>query len=90
MAKWCFNYDSGEYEYIDRNGFSFSSGEFFFNCDNSEYQNEENDDNPSWRPLHGNGASQLMGQEYDRKSANALHYYEHGIAQQCREEHCAG
>ncbi len=45
MAKWCFNYDSGEYEYIDRNGFSFSSGEFVFNWDNSEYQNEENDDN---------------------------------------------
>lgn len=33
MAKWCFNYDSGEYEYIDRNGFSFSSGEFVFNWD---------------------------------------------------------
>ena len=29
MAKWCFNYDSGEYEYIDRNGFSFSSGNLF-------------------------------------------------------------
>lgn len=49
MAKWCFNYDSSEYEYIDRNGFSFSSGEFVFNWDNSEYQNEENDDNFLWQ-----------------------------------------
>ena len=48
-GKWCFNYDSGEYEYIDRNGFSFSSGEFVFNWDNSEYQNEENDDNFLWQ-----------------------------------------
>ena len=22
MSKWCFNYESGEYEYIDRDGFS--------------------------------------------------------------------
>lgn len=72
MAKWCFNYDSGEYEYIDRNGFSFSSGEFVFNWDNSEYQNEENDDNFLWqdddlsfcnfifihkKPMHQNDAS---------------------------------
>ena len=49
MAKWCFNYDSGEYEYIDRYGFSFSSGEFVYNWDNSEYQNEEDDDNFLWQ-----------------------------------------
>lgn len=22
MAKWCFNYESGEYEYIEKDGFS--------------------------------------------------------------------
>ena len=49
MAKWCFNYDSGEYEYTSRNGISISSGEFVFNWDNSEYQNEENDDNFLWQ-----------------------------------------
>ena len=27
MAKWCFNYESGEYEYIERDGFSIDRGE---------------------------------------------------------------
>ena len=25
MTKWCLNYESGEYEYIDRDGFSLVS-----------------------------------------------------------------
>ena len=27
MAKWCFNYESGEYEYIEKDGFSIDRGE---------------------------------------------------------------
>ncbi len=28
MSKWAFNYDSGEYENIDRDGFSWTRGEY--------------------------------------------------------------
>ncbi len=50
MAKLCFNYDSGDYEYIERDGFSIDRGEYVFNWDDSEYKEEErnslfNDDN---------------------------------------------
>lgn len=41
MAKWCFNYDSGEYEYIGKDGFSVDRGEYVFNWDDSEYLSEE-------------------------------------------------
>ena len=41
MTKWCFNYDSGEYEYIDRDGYSWDRGKFVFNWDDSEYKREE-------------------------------------------------
>lgn len=41
MAKWCFNYDSGEYEYIDKDGFSIDRGEYVYNWDDSEYRQEE-------------------------------------------------
>lgn len=41
MTKWCFNYESGEYEYIDRNGYSWDRGEYVYNWDNSEYKREE-------------------------------------------------
>ena len=41
MPKWCFNYDSGEYENIERNGFSIDQGEYVYNWDDSEYRQEE-------------------------------------------------
>lgn len=41
MSKWCLNYDSGEYEYIDRDGFSTDRGEYVYNWDDSEYRREE-------------------------------------------------
>lgn len=41
MAKWCFNYESGEYEYIERDGFSIDRGEYVYNWDDSEYCQEE-------------------------------------------------
>ena len=40
MAKWCYNYDSGEYEYIEENGFSIDRGEYVYNWDDSEYRRE--------------------------------------------------
>ena len=44
MSKYCFNYDSGEYEYIDRDGYSWDQGEYVYNWDDSEYRNEDDDD----------------------------------------------
>lgn len=41
MSKWCFNYDSGEYEYIDKDGYSWTQGEYVYNWDDSEYRREE-------------------------------------------------
>ena len=38
MAKYAFNYDSGEYEYIERDGFSV------YNWDDSEYRREEEEE----------------------------------------------
>ena len=51
MSKWCFNYETGDYEDIDRDGFSYTTGEYTNNWDDSEYrqedeeeQNQEDDD----------------------------------------------
>ena len=44
MSKWCFNYDSGEYEHIDRDGFSIDRGEFVYNWDDSEYRRGEEEE----------------------------------------------
>ena len=41
MSKYCFNYDSGEYENIERDGFSIDQGEYVYNLDDSEYRREE-------------------------------------------------
>ncbi len=41
MAKYAFNYDSGEYEYIERDGFSIDRGEYVYNWDDSEYRREK-------------------------------------------------
>ncbi len=38
--KWCYNYDSGEYEWIDENGYSLDQGEYVYNWDDSEYKEE--------------------------------------------------
>ena len=37
MAKWCFNYESGEYEYIEKDGFSIDRGEYVYNWDDSQF-----------------------------------------------------
>lgn len=41
MSKWCFNYDSGQYEDIDEDGYSWTQGEYVYNWDDSEYRHEE-------------------------------------------------
>ena len=41
MSKYCFNYDSGEYDNIERDGFSIDQGEYVYNWDDSEYRREE-------------------------------------------------
>ena len=41
MTKWCFNYESGDYEYIDRDGYSWDRGEYVYNWDDSKYKREE-------------------------------------------------
>lgn len=48
MSKWCFNYDSGEYEYIERDGFSITRGEYVYNWDDSDYRREEEEEE-RWR-----------------------------------------
>ena len=44
MPKWCFNYESGDYEYIERDGFSINQGEYVYNWDDSEYRREEEEE----------------------------------------------
>ena len=44
MAKYAFNYDSGEYEYIERDVFSIDRGECVYNWDDSEYRREEEEE----------------------------------------------
>lgn len=44
MSKWCFNYDSGEYENIEKDGFSVDRGEYVYNWDDSEYRREKEDE----------------------------------------------
>ncbi len=34
------NYDSGEYEWIDEDGYSWDQGEYVYNWDDSDYRNE--------------------------------------------------
>ncbi len=40
MSKWCYNYDSGEYEDIDEDGYSWTRNEYVLNWDDSEYKRE--------------------------------------------------
>lgn len=44
MAKWCLNYDSGEYEHITEDGFSIDRGEYVYNWDDSEYEREREEE----------------------------------------------
>lgn len=44
MSKYCYNYDSGEYEWIDPDGYSIDQGGYVFNWDDSEYRREEEEE----------------------------------------------
>ena len=44
MTKWCLNYDSGEYEDIDKDGYSWTRGEYVHNWDDSEYRREKEEE----------------------------------------------
>ena len=41
MLKYCYNYESGKYEYIDKDGYSWDQGKYVYNWDDSEYKREE-------------------------------------------------
>ena len=41
MTELCLNYESGEYEYIDKDGYSIGLGEYVYNWDDSEYRRGE-------------------------------------------------
>ena len=43
MTKWCLNYESCEYEDIDKDGYSWTQGKYVYNWDDSEYRREEED-----------------------------------------------
>ena len=45
MAKYVFDYETGEYEYIERDGFSIDRREYTYNWDDSEYRREEEEEN---------------------------------------------
>ena len=44
MSKWCLNYETGNYEFIDRDGFSETTGRYTFNWDDSEYRREKEEE----------------------------------------------
>lgn len=44
MTKWCYNYDDGEYQEIDRDGYNWEKGEYCMNWDDSEYRREEEEE----------------------------------------------
>ena len=44
MSKLCYNFESGEYENIERDGYSPDRGEYVFNWDDSEYKREEEEE----------------------------------------------
>ena len=39
MARYVLNYESGEYEYIERDGFSIDRGEYVYNWDKNQSPN---------------------------------------------------
>lgn len=41
--KFCLNYESGDYEWIEENGFSLDQGDFVFNWNRSAYDDDDDD-----------------------------------------------
>ncbi len=44
MSKWCFDFETGEFANIERDGFNIDRGEYTYNWDDSEYRREEEED----------------------------------------------
>lgn len=44
MPKYCYNYDTGDYEWIDEDGYSYNSGEYLYNWDSSEYERDKHNE----------------------------------------------
>lgn len=42
------NYDSGEYEWIDEDGYSWDQGEYVYSWDDSDYKNECDEEEDDW------------------------------------------
>ena len=59
MAKYVFDYETGEYEYIERDGLNIDRGEYTYNWDDSEYRREEEEDS------HRLGFGRLGDEEED-------------------------
>ena len=62
MSKWAFNYDSGEYEDISRDGFSWTRGEYTYNWDDSEYCREEEEEEHRQNSLFNDDEDDLFWQ----------------------------
>lgn len=41
--RWCMNYDSGNYEWIDEGGYSLDRGEFVYNYDHGAFEDDDDD-----------------------------------------------
>lgn len=44
MSKWCLNYETGNYEWIDEDGYSETTGSYTSNWDDSEYRREREEE----------------------------------------------
>ena len=44
MSKLCYNYETGEYEDISEDGYSYTSGEYVSLWDSSEYEREREEE----------------------------------------------
>ena len=44
MWKFCYNYETGEYEEIYESGYSYTQGQYVYNWDDSEYQREREEE----------------------------------------------
>ncbi|MDD6204344.1 MAG: hypothetical protein PUC05_05080 [Firmicutes bacterium] len=44
MSKWCLNYETGNYEDIDRDGYNYTTGGYTNDWDDSEYRREEEEE----------------------------------------------
>lgn len=44
MSKWCFDFETGEFANIERDGFNIDTGEYTYNWDDSEYRREEQEE----------------------------------------------